>query len=237
MRTKTMLVTAALSVVAATSWAQVYSVNAVGYVNVTLRSSPSASLGTIVANPLNGTNNDLNTTMTLPDAYDGSTIFRFDPATQNYKDPIIFIGGGGWAAVNPSDTVIDPGEAFWIYPQGPDPLNVTFVGEVPQGTLVNPLPAANKLSMRSSIVPQAARLGWEGNAGTLEFAAEDGDTLFIFNPATQAYLDPYIFVEGGGWAGPEVDINGPLIGVATGFFLQKGPAAAKTSWSRTFTVN
>jgi len=238
MRTKTLLVTAALSVAAATSWAQVYSVNAVGYVNLTLPSSADASKGSIVANPLNGTNNELNTVLPLPDTYDGTTIYRFDAAVQNYADAITFIGGFGW--LSPSGaTVVDPGEGFWIYPVGPNPLNVTFVGEVPQGTLVNPLPAANKLSMRSSIVPQAARLGDEtiNSTGTLQFASEDGDTVYVFDNATQNYKDASTYIDGFGWLGPDGDPGGPLIPVASGFFIQKGPTAAKTSWTRTFSVN
>src|SRR5512139_1316589 len=59
MRTKTLLAMAAMSVAAATSWAQVYSVNAVGYVNVTIPAD-GAKLA-LLANPLNGTNNQLNT--------------------------------------------------------------------------------------------------------------------------------------------------------------------------------
>jgi hypothetical protein len=237
MRTKTLLVTAALSVAAATSWAQVYSVNAVGYVNLTLRSNPAGpTLGTIIANPLNGTNNELNTIMPLADAYDGTTIFRFDPVSQSYFDALVFFAGLGWTAASGS-TVLDPGEGAWCYPQGPNPLNVTFVGEVPQGSLANPLPAPNKLSMRSSQVPQTARLGTTGTAGTLEFAAEDGDTVYIFDSTTQTYLDAFVYFDGIGWTGPDPDANGPTVNVATGFFVQKSGTAVRTSWTRTFSVN
>jgi hypothetical protein len=92
--------------------------------------------------------------------------------------------------------------------------------------------------MRSSIVPQSARLGTEASvATTLGFAAEDGDTVFIFNPVSQTYLDPFVYFDGIGWTGPDPDPEGPQIAVATGFFVQKSPTAAKTSWSRTFSVN
>jgi hypothetical protein len=239
MRTKTLLLTAAVGMVGiATSLAQVYSVNAVGYVNLTLRSNPGGpTLGTIIANPLIGTNNSLNTILTLPDTHDGTVIYRFDPATQNYKDPISYIAGFGWLAVDEADLVINPGEAFWIYPQGPDPLSITFVGDVPQGALSNPLPPANKLSMRSSQVPQQAPLGSTGDTTTLQFAGDDGDVVYIFDPAIQNYKDPYSFIDGFGWLGPDGDEKGPIIGVGTGFFVQKSPTAVKTSWDRTFNVN
>lgn len=245
MRTKTLLVTAALSVAAATSWAQVYSVNAVGYVNLQLPSTPTAPAikGAIIANPLNGTNNNLNTILPLADEYDSTVIYRFDPTTQTYGDPISFIAGYGWYNPANPDTPpdINPGEAFWIFAVGPDPLNVTFVGEVPQGTLVNPLPTANKLSMRSSIVPQSAPLGDEATvATTLGFGAEDQDTVYTFNTTTQTYKDPYGYIDGYGWYSNNSDDpgpGGPTIAVATGFFVQKAPQAVKTTWTRTFSVN
>src|SRR6266851_4855036 len=57
MRTKTLVLTAAISAAAlATSMAQVVSVNAVGYVRVTV----AAGNLQLLANPLNQTNNDLN---------------------------------------------------------------------------------------------------------------------------------------------------------------------------------
>jgi hypothetical protein len=229
-----------LSVAAATSWAQVYSVNAVGYVNLSLRSDPGGPLyGTIVANPLNGTNNELNTIMPLGDAYGGSTIYRFDPALQNYQDAIIYYGAeAGWFTPSGS-TVVNPGESFWMYPQGPNPCNITFVGEVPQGQLSNPLPGPNKLSMRSSIVPQTARLGDPTMANSLLFAADDSDTVYIFDPTVQNYKDAYIYygVRAGWFSPSDPDPAGPEIPVGTGFFIQKGPTATKTSWDRTFSVN
>jgi len=113
-------------------------------------------------------------------------------------------------------------------------LNVTFVGEVPQGHLVNAKPAANQLSMLSSIVPQAARLGDEVTAGTLGFPAEDGDTVYTWNGSS---FDAYGYVEGLGWLGPDPDVTGPMIGVAKGFFVQSAPSAVKTQWTRDFSVN
>jgi hypothetical protein len=225
----------------ATSLAQVYSVNAVGYVNLTLRSDPAAaSFGAIIANPLNGTNNQLNTVIPLSDDYAGTLIYRFDQTTQNYLDTIQFFGGFGWFSPTDPEPTVNPGEAFWIYPQGPNPLSITFVGDVPQGNLVNPLPPASKLAMRSSMVPQAAPIGNVGEAGTLEFAADNGDLLYIFDSATQQYKDTYQFFDGFGWFSPNPDDpgpQGPTIPVGTGFFLQKDPSATKTQWVRQFSVN
>src|SRR5688572_12147371 len=90
MRTKTLLIAAALGGASiASSMAQVYSANAVGYVNLSLGAGY-----TIIANPLNGTNNNLNTILPLPDSADGTQIYRFNPVTQEYTISAFFGGEG-----------------------------------------------------------------------------------------------------------------------------------------------
>jgi hypothetical protein len=183
----------------------------------------------------------LNTILPLTDPYDGTIVYRYEVASQNYSDAITFFGGGvGWFSPSDPSPTINPGEGYFIFPTGPDPLNLTFVGEVPQGTLSNPLPPANNFSIRSSIVPQTARLGDTATAGTLLFAAEDGDNVYLFNPATQGFSDAYTYFDMVGWfnpTDPDAAPNGPNIPVATGFFIQKSSTATKTAWVRTFSVN
>lgn len=138
---------------------------------------------------------------------------------------------------------IAPGEGFFIQPfvnSAPASLAVTFVGEVMQGALSNTLPGPNQYAMRSSQVPQSAPIGDEATTGTLLFAAEDGDTLFIFDAATQTYKEPYQYVGGFGWFSANTDDpgpQGPTIGVGTGFFVVKSATATKTAWTRSFSVN
>jgi hypothetical protein len=236
MRTKTLLLTAALSAAGlATSMAQVYSVNAVGYVNITVPAGGYA----IIANPLNGTNNSLNTILTLPpNDFDGASIYRFDPTTQQYRDTIQYLTGLGWLSASDPDPTVNPGEGFFFQNVAAQPLPLTFVGEVPQGTLNNPLPPANQYSIRSSVVPKGGRVGWVGQAGTLEFPSEDGDAIYIFNSGTQQYDDTWQYLSGLGWlSASDPNTDGPLINPANGFFIQKGSAAAITTWTQTFSVN
>src|SRR5260370_29583257 len=93
MRTKTLVLTAAISAAAlATSMAQIFSVNAVGYVKGTI---PANNL-ILTANPLNQPNNDLNLILPLKDdgSQDGVLIYRFNPATGAYRNAITWFSNG-----------------------------------------------------------------------------------------------------------------------------------------------
>jgi hypothetical protein len=242
MRTKALLLTAALSAAGvATSMAQVYSVNAVGYVNLSL--GPGLSM---IANPLNGTNNHLNTVLALPNdsSVDGVNVFRFNVASQNYSDAAQWISNFGWFSSNPTeDYILNPGEGFFFQNIYSTPVNVTFVGEVPQGTLSNPYAGANNLSLRSSIVPQEAPLGGPDIpvAGTLGFSAVDGDNLYPWNYATQGFEDAILYIGGFGWfrgAPSAVGPEGPTLKVANSLFIQGAPTSPLSrTWIRTFSVN
>jgi hypothetical protein len=232
MRTKTLLLTAALGAASiASSMAQVYSANAVGYVNLSLPAGYS-----LISNPLNGTNNHLNTILPLPNSADGTIIYRFKPGTQIYGDSITFYQDFGWFTNDgdPNWLVLNPGEGVFIQPNGPTPLNVTFVGEVPQGNLAHPV-AAN-YSIQASEVPQALPLGADGQAGTLQFPAVPGDIVYIFDATTQSYKDSFTFYPDYGWftATDDPGPQGPTIPVGTAFFVYK---VAGATWDRQFSVN
>jgi hypothetical protein len=157
MRTKTLLIAAALCAAGiVTSAAQVYSVNVVGYVNVTIPAGFS-----MIANPLNNTDgNTLNNL--IPQAEIGTTVYRF--STEAGFEPSTFIAD--W---NPNFDM-SPGEGVFI--QVGSETTLTFVGEVMQGTLENNLPAG--LSIKGSMVPA------EESLDDIGFPAEIGDTVFLF---------------------------------------------------------
>ena len=229
MRTKTLLLTAALAAAGVvSSMAQVFSVNAVGYVNLTLPTGFS-----MIANPLNGANNNLNTILPLPDSAEGTEIYRF--AGGAFGDVITFYGGGvGWftANVDPNWVVLNPGEGVFIRPIAA--MTITFVGEVPQGNLANAVPAG--FSIRSSQVPQEARLGNAATDGTLKFPATDTDNVYVFDSAGQKYKDVYTYYNDipGWFSNSDGDPAGPNVPVGTAFWVQKAAAA---SWTRSFSVN
>jgi hypothetical protein len=222
--------------------AQVYSVNVVGYVNVTVLPNKLA----LLANPLNNNANDISTVLPLPETADGTAVYRFNVQNQAFGDALLFIGGLGWVnsgTGNPAADVLAPGEGFFIQaPPSPAPaLNLTFVGEVPQGdTLTVPLAGQGRLTITGSIVPQEAPLGDTAifTTGTMQFPAFDGDIVYIWDAAGQTYLDGWSFIGATGWAQIDLDhLQGPSIPVATGFWISKNIAAPAVNWVRSFHVN
>ena len=156
MRTKTLLLAAVLSAAgAATSLAQVYSVNVVGYANVAVTAPFS-----LIANPLNNTaGNDLD--RVLPSVPFGTTIYKWNGTT--------FVSSVNFGSWSPNLTLA-PGEGAFINIAANTTL--TFVGEVMQGALTTPIPAG--LSIKSSQVPQTNTLE------NLNFPAAFGDTVYFY---------------------------------------------------------
>jgi hypothetical protein len=208
MRTKSLLLTAVLTAAGlVTASAQVFSVNVVGYINVT--APPGFS---IFANQLdNGAGNLLGDL--IPAAPAGATVFKFTGAgfeSATYDDL-----DEAWD--NPNITLA-PGEAAWMLNPEAAPVTLTFVGEVMQGNLSNPLPAG--FSMKSSMVPQA------GLISSLGLVAEAGDTIFLFRNG--AYVSSTYDDLDEAWGAPEPD---PAVG--EGFWFSTTTAR---EWTRQFSV-
>jgi hypothetical protein len=209
MRTKTLLLTAALSAVGlSTSMAQVFSVNAVGFVTVDVPKGLS-----MIANPLVAPTNTI--AALFASAADGTTIYKYDGTqfTINTFDL------GEWG--NPTDTLV-PGEGAFIRNTSPAAFQVTFVGEVKQGALSHPIAGPGKLSIQSSEVPQSGKV-----ATDLGFPATDGDTIYQYDNAAGAYVIHGLDL--GEWSNGE-----PVPKVGESFFVRKVDSKA---WTRTFSVN
>jgi hypothetical protein len=194
MRTKLILTTAALGVASSLgAWAQVYSVNAVGYINVTV----PAGKFQIVANQLNTGGNTV--AEVIPTTSDGVILYKYAQGS-GYS---INAYDAGWGTPT---QVIKPGESFFVSNPTTADVTFTFVGEVPQGNLSTPL--VQGLNLVASQVPQAGAL-----SGALGYTAADGDQVYKYVPASGAYE---IYSFDAGW-GP----SDPNIAVGEGFFLSK----------------
>jgi hypothetical protein len=235
MRTKTLVLTALGSLSALGLMAQtgtnVYSLNAVGYINVTLPPGYSIIADQLIATGGNTISNLVNDTS---GSLDGLTYFKWTGSKFNYDTANAQFGSGqnGWPSGG-QDT-LNPGEAAWF--QNPFTTNVTltFVGTVPQGTNTVALPVG--FSMISSPVPQAGTL-----STVLGFTnVTAGDVVFAWvNNGTGGGS----YVDGGDQVTPpqfgtgynsEWSPNEPTIAVGQGFWYQ---ATAAVNWTRVFSVN
>jgi len=207
MRTKALLLSAALFAAGLTaSTAQsVYSVNAVGYVNL------SIPLGfKMIANPLNTTNNTVG--VLLADVPDGTTLYKWNETSQQFDIATFFLG-----AWDHPEYTLNPGEGAFISPN--TAFTLTFVGEVMQGSLTNPIPVG--YSIRSSKVPQS------GTVSSLGVSSQENLSIYQWNGATGQY-DIFTFFLGS-WAPSE-----PSLAVGESVFFSADTAF---NWSRTFSVN
>ncbi|MCX8107802.1 MAG: hypothetical protein N3G20_03255 [Verrucomicrobiae bacterium] len=214
MRTKTLLLTAALGLAAAaTTVAQVYSVNAVGYVNVTFVKGWN-----LFANPLqNQTDNSIKGLFGDMPAL--TTIYKW---TGTKWDVTVYYGDGEW---DPPTLSAVPGEGIWVFipADGPATVKKTFVGEVLQGDASNMQVKAG-FQLLGSKVPQAGKLVTD-----LKFPADTLDTIYQWDPAAQKYKTAAVHYGDNEWEPAE-----PVIGVAEGFWSLKEKAA---NWVRNFSVN
>jgi len=212
MRTKTLLLTAALAAAgAASAMAQnVYSVNAVGYVNKSVQSGYS-----LLANPFVVADETLHNL--IPVATDNTICYK--PTGGSFTINTYLTEIADWDP-NPPET-INLGDGVIMYNLGAA-FNVTFVGEVKQGT-----PVANHINagitVKSSKVPQAGRLtsdlGFNPTANSISYQYDAGGGFIVRSFA----------VADGIW-----DPDEPVLGIAEAFFID---SAAAQDWNRNFSVN
>jgi len=238
MRTSKALILAAAFAAAgvATSMAQVYSVNAVGYVNKTL--TPGF---TLVSNPLNAADNKISTIFNnfQGGPRDGTTVYKFVGTGFQTAG---FDEFGGWSGQGANVTLL-PGEGAFVFipnPIGGEAANkvLTFVGEVPQNATSTPLPRG--FSMKSSVVPQALAPDKAKNTdgSSAAIPAVDGDSIYRWIPATRGYKT-YVYTQfdpgtPGEW-GSGAEEGLPVMDVGEAFYYSRLGAA--TTWNRTFSVN
>lgn len=212
MRTQLILTTAAFGLAGAiAAQAQsVYSVNAVGYINVTVPTKKFV----LTANQLKAGGNTAKEVM--PSVKDGTIIFRYAGASGFVANGYEF---GAWTL---PDMKLDQGIGFFLQNNDAADQVVTLVGEVPQGSPLT-TSLSKGLNLVSSQVPQAGKL-----VADLKFPVAEGDVVFQWDTAGQKYKDPNGF-EFSSWGTGE-----PNIAVGEGFFVNK---VAGANWDRTFSVS
>jgi hypothetical protein len=243
MRTKTLILSGLLAALSgASALAQVYSLNAVGYINVDV--PPGWS---IIADQLYATNQQtsqsldaifapqlLNGGATTPDPYTGVILFPY--ANGGFQAALIVeqtIAGAAPFWSSPAEAVgtsFNPGQAAFIFNPNAD-FQITFVGQVPQGTVTNQL--AFGWNLVSSVIPQTGALDTD-----LGVVPGFQDIVFIYQNG--GYKAANIWEQGSGtpfWS----LLSSPTNTVGSGFFYLNvnlaGSANPTNYWVRTFNVN
>jgi hypothetical protein len=213
MRTKTLLLTAALCAAGiATSKAQVYSVNAVGYVNTSLLKGFN-----LISNPLDNKATDGNKIKNLFAALPaGAQVFYFDGSKYAIAAVDEFTGE---ITGDAAETVLDPGNGVFVRVDAP--TTVTFVGEVPAGQTHNQIPKG--FSIKASKVPQAGKVSTD-----LSFPKAAADQIFVFDTAANKYITSTVDEFTGDWD------NEPTLQVGQAVFVRTD--AAK-DWARNFDIS
>ncbi len=242
MRTKTLLLSAAaLAAGVVTSMASnTYSVNVVGYINVTVQ--PGFNL---IANQLDVDGTDAVGTVLnagTPSSQEGAQVLKFSNATggfsldlyANNTGDVGFIGWYDGNSGNPSTTTIQPGVGFFYF--NPDSVadTLTLTGTVLQGTNSIALPGG--FSLISTVAPQAITLD---TTATNNFPAGEGDNYLGYTGANITENDLYATTTADvgfiGWYDSNSgDPKFPTPAVGQGFFYFN--AGSAKSWARNFEV-
>jgi hypothetical protein len=186
--------------------------NLVGHVN--LRLPPGLSL---IANPLSYTNNTL--AFWMPIVPDGAQVYKFTPGG-GFEVSTFDAIDSGWSNPNLDVSI---GTGFYFHNPSTNVLALTFVGELLQGELVNPLPAG--ISTKGALVPQFGSINTAHN-----IPGESGDEIRVFTNDLQgggAY-EVSIYTADQGWL-PDIQL-----GPGQGFWIQK---QHPQDWVRYFVVN
>jgi hypothetical protein len=228
MRTKTILLSGVVAALSGASlMAQVYSLNVVGYINVTV--PPNFSM---IADQLYSVNQStaqyispLLDSQLLDGAHNGVELFKYSNAN-GYT--ILIANSTGWQGPA-TTTTLYPGEAVFIYNPFTTNLTLTFVGQVPQGSLTNAL--FQNFNLVSSIVPQSGALDDPAGAALVPNA---GDEIFLYD-SVNGYQIYIASGTTGVWQKPASLPASPTPAVGQGFFYYTSKAAGVT-WTRTFSV-
>jgi len=221
MRTKTLLLIAAIgAATAATSMAQVFSVNAVGYVNKTIPQGGFA----MVSNPLIAATNTINALFQPVPV--GFQVFIYTPG-KGFDVGTFDDLEGAFLPASVGNATLMPGQGVFVKNPSSSDVTITFVGEVPQGTLTTELVAG--LQIVSSQVPQSGTASDLGLPHTTAGGLTVGDQLYQYDISTQKYaVSTFDDLEDN-----FLPALKPL-DVGEAFFLKLAKA---NTWTRDFSVN
>jgi len=209
---------------ALTSTAQVFSVNMVGYINLTI--PPGFSL---IANQLNNTpDNKFSTLFPTATTANNIIIYKFNNALNAFDQDQL--SGGVWSAGG--NGTLNPGEGAFIFVPGASSFTATFVGEVQTGTSTVHQPLG--FAIISSVIPQQGRVydvsaPGDGQVDLGNGVPSSGQIWYQFVNSLNAYNQNQY---SGGWSVEP----GPLLNVGESAFVFTTGVGGVHDWTRTFNV-
>lgn len=231
MRTKTLALSAilgALGAASAVAQTNVYSINAVGYINLVLPKGFS-----IICNQLTTTNNTVAGVFQNNAGngfqWDGCTVFKYNPGDGHYDQTDIASSSysSGW--VSGGTMTLNPGEAIWFNNGTGHIATNTIVGTVPQGT--NTVNIISGFQMIASPVPFSGDV--VTNMGFTNYTL--GSILYTFNNSSGHY-STYISSSSGTSGYMNQWIGGdPQASIGQGFWFRSNPGP--TPWVQIFEIN
>jgi hypothetical protein len=232
MRTKVLICAAVLAASLASSMAQnVYSLNVVGYVNVTL----PAGKFMCIANPLDATMGGTvtggnNITNLFPAAPNGATIQPFNSANAQWGASASFGVGKSGVGVWTGPFDMPPGKGVMFRNPSTTNMVVTFVGQVQQGTSI---PVATLGQNQFTLVGSPIPIGGDLTNSIVGLTAHNGDTLSTFNSTTAQWASP---TAGFAVGKSGVGVWSPMLQIAPGAGFLYRNANPVNTWTCNFTV-
>jgi hypothetical protein len=233
----------ALGSVSVMAQTNVYSLNAVGYINVTLLPGFNQVTCPLITSPDNTVGTVLNNSN---GALTGSQVYFYTPSGgYDVPDTAKAIGGkfgttnaNGWAF--DGTNVASPGVGFWFDNTGTSNLVVTFVGTVPTGPITNSLvPGFNLVG---SVVPVSGDI--ITNSLSLLTNYNIGDQVYTYNPALPPASAYTIYstatgkFAGYGYDGNWTTNGDPIIpAVGQGFWYDNKSASTIVNWVENYSVS
>jgi hypothetical protein len=205
----------------------VYSLNTVGYVNVT----PAGNQFVCIANPVTNTTvaNTLGNLIGTNLPVNGQ-VLKWNYAAVKFDIFQRVIFGNGWSPVAGATATLNVGEG--VFMKSPTAMTNTFVGDVLQANLYAPGPLTNHLrsglELIGNLVPDSGDINALGLGAAIPFSSSPQNQILKWNVGTQTY-NIFSRVSFSPFWSPSV----PTIGVGEGFFTK---LAAATDWVRNYTV-
>jgi hypothetical protein len=253
MRTKTVLLSALLGALGSVSvHAQnVYSLNAVGYINVTCPPGFNMVTCPLLETDTNGNpNNTLGNVLNNANgALTGSSVYFWFPTASPpaYSEDVAKVVGTGKVDTTNANgwsfngtNVAAPGVGFWFDNAGSNNIVLTFVGTVPTGPITNTL--VSGFNLVGSAVPMSGDIVSNTISALTNYNI--GDTVYTYNP-----LNPPLtaYTEYTSTSNPKADGHGyngnwttngdPIIpNVGQGFWYDNGVGTV-VHWVENYSVN